>query len=50
MPSSTESNQKKIRDLRKDLAGCNDPYALLAEALNEAERLREQLRRISTRR
>ena len=41
MPSPTK--EKRIRELRKDLVTCNDPFQLLAEYSYENEMLREQV-------
>ena len=37
------STNKRISDLKKELVTCQNPYELLAEALESNERLRRQL-------
>ena len=39
------STSKRISDLKKELVTCQNPYELLAEALESNERLRRQLSR-----
>ena len=39
------STNKRISDLKKELVTCQNPYELLAEALESNERLRRQLSR-----
>ena len=43
MTSPTE-DRKRIKELRKDLITCQDPFNLLAEYSYENERLREQVK------
>ena len=42
MCPSTESKQR-VRELRQELCGTNDPYAIAAEAIEQAERYRRQI-------
>lgn len=42
MSPSTESKQR-VRELRRELCSTNDPYAIAAEALEQAERYRRQI-------
>lgn len=40
---TSPTKEKRIRELRKDLVTCNDPFQLLAEYSYENEMLREQV-------
>jgi hypothetical protein len=42
MCPSTESRQR-VRELRQQLCGHTDPYAIAAEAIEQAERYRRQI-------
>ena len=45
---TSPTKEKRIRELRKDLVTCNDPFQLLAEYSYENEMLREQVLMLST--
>ena len=42
MSPTTESKQR-VRELRRELCGHPDPYAIAAEAVEQAERYRRQI-------
>jgi len=48
MPPTTETNYRRIKEIREEVSTCNDPYNLLAEFVYENERLREQLLRLKS--
>ena len=46
MTSPTEE-QKRIKELRRDLLTCNDPFSLLAEYSYENELLRKRVKELT---
>jgi hypothetical protein len=46
--SRPPSTKKRVSELTKELVTCQNPYELLAEALESNERLRRQVEKLST--